>query len=287
LAVERVDGVGAPTESASGIDLVSETKTSAVSPQHTNLKQTDDASMLAKDLLGVTLVPETTVQSVPDVTSSPPVDQKVPTDSHLTPFGLGLDPPSNSASVDILIEASPNPLGYRVRSPWDRLTAVSTYGPSGSEEDGEPNLCWDFFGLGNPSAMRDFMTACDYCLSDCSDGSRSLDDEDCDPSRECFHVDLGGPGEGNHLGMPKNGDPPRPVPRVDILRELAVVPVPVGGLTHSSSKSTRCRPGSTREQERLCRSAGTSGRNGRANLRPEKHVISPRASSTASPTTSG
>jgi hypothetical protein len=51
--------------------------------------------------------------------------------------------------------------------------------------------------------MRDFMTACDYCLFDCSDGSRSLGDEDCGPSRECFHVDLGGPGEGNHLGMPE------------------------------------------------------------------------------------
>jgi hypothetical protein len=229
LAVERVDGTGAPTGSASGIGLASETKTSAVSPQHANLKQTDDASTLAKDLLGVTLVPETTVQSVLDVTSSPPVDQKVPTDSHLASFGFSLDPPSNSASVDILIEASPNPLGYRVRSPWDWLTAVSTYGPSGSEEDGEPDLCWDFSGLGNPSAMRDFMTACDYCLSDCSDGSRSLDDEDCGPSRECFHVDLGGPDEGNHLGMPVNGDPPRPVPRVDILRELAVVPVPAGG----------------------------------------------------------
>jgi hypothetical protein len=229
LAVERVDGAGAPTESASGIGLASETKTSAVSPQHTNLKQTNDVSTLAKDLLGVTLVPETTVQSVPDVTSSPPVDQKVPTDSHLAPFGFGLDPPSNSASVDILIEASPNPLGYRVRSPWDRLTAVSTYGPSGSEEDDEPDLCWDFSGLGNPNAMWDFMTACDYCLSDCSDGSRSLNDEDCGPSRECFHVDLGGPGEGNHLGIPENGDPPRPVPRVDILRELAVVPVPAGG----------------------------------------------------------
>jgi hypothetical protein len=116
-----------------------------------------------------------------------------------------------------------------MRSPWDRLTAVSTYGPSGSEEDDEPDFCWDFSGLGNPSAMRDFMTACDYCLSDCSDGSRSLGDEDCGPSRECFHVDLGGPGEGNHLGIPENSDPPRPAPRVDILRELAVVPVPVGG----------------------------------------------------------
>jgi hypothetical protein len=77
--------------------------------------------------------------------------------------------------------------------------------------------------------MRDFKTACDYSLSDCSDGSRSFGNEDCGPSRECFHVDLGGPGEGNHLGMPENGDPPRPAPRVDILRELAVVPVPAGG----------------------------------------------------------
>jgi hypothetical protein len=229
LAVERVDGAGAPTEGASGIDLASETKTSATSPQRANLKQTHDASTLAKDLLGVTLVPETTVQSVPDTTSTPTVNRKVPTDSHLVTFGFGLDPPSDSASVSTFIEASPNPRGYRVRSPWDRLTADSTYESSGSEEDGEPDICWDFSGLGNPSVVRDFMTACDYCLSDCSDGNRGLDNEDRGPSHECFHVDLGGPGEGNHLGMPENGDPPRPAPRVDILRELAVVPVPAGG----------------------------------------------------------
>jgi hypothetical protein len=58
-------------------------------------------------------------------------------------------------------------------------------------------------------------------------------------------------------------------------------------MTHSSSKSAGYRPGSTREQERLSRSAGTSSRHGRANLRPEKYVIYPRASSTALPTTSG
>jgi hypothetical protein len=78
-----------------------------------------------------------------------------------------------------------------MRSPWDRLTAVSTYGPLGSEEDDEPDYGWDFSGLGNLSAMLDFMTACDYCLSDCSDSSHSLGDEDCGPSHECFHVDLG------------------------------------------------------------------------------------------------
>jgi hypothetical protein len=169
------------------------------------------------------------VQSVPDVTSSPPVDQEVPTDSHLTPPRFSLDPSSDLALAGALVEASPNPLGFRMRSPWDRLADVSTYGPSGSEEDDVPDFCWDFSGLGNPSAMRDFMTACDYCLSDCSNGSRSLGDEDCGPSRECFHVDLGGPSEGNHLGMLEDGDLPRPVPRVDILRELAVVPVQAGG----------------------------------------------------------
>jgi hypothetical protein len=102
---------------ASGIDLAFETKTSAVSLLHANSEQTDDASTLAKGLLGVTLVPETTVQSVPEVTSSPPIDQEVPTDSHLTPFGFSLDPPSDFALADALVEASPNPLGYRMRSP--------------------------------------------------------------------------------------------------------------------------------------------------------------------------
>jgi hypothetical protein len=197
----QVDDASAPAGDTSSFDLTSETKTSAVSPQHANPKQTNDASTLAQDLLGGALVPETTVQSAPDATSSPPVDQEVPTNSHLVPFGFSFDPPSDLASVEAFIEARTNPPGYHMRSPWDRLTAISTYGSSGSEEDDEPDFCWDFSGLGNPSAMQDFMTASDYCLSDCSDGSRSFGDEDCGPSCECFHVDLGGPGEGNHLGM--------------------------------------------------------------------------------------
>jgi hypothetical protein len=228
-AVERVDGAGAPTGDTSGVDLTSETKTNVVSPQHANPKQTDDASTLAKDLLGVSLVPEMTVQSVPGATSSPSVDQEVLSAFHPMPFRFSFDPPSDLASVDAFIKAYPNLPGYHMWSIWDRLTAVSTYGPPGSEEDDEPDSGWDFSGLDNPNAMRDFMTACDYCLSDCSDSSHSLGDEDCGPSRKCFHVDLGGLDEGNHLGMPEDGDPPRPAPRVDILRELAVVPVPAGG----------------------------------------------------------
>jgi hypothetical protein len=229
LVVERVDDAGALARDMSGVDLASKTKTSVVSPQHANPKRTNDASTLAKVLLGVSLVPEITVQSVPDATLSPSVDQEVPSVFHLVPFRFSFDPPSDLASVDAFIKAYPNLPGYHMWSTWDRLTAVSTYGPPGSEEDDEPDSGWDFSGLGNPSAMRDFMAACDYCLSDYSDGGHSLDDEDCGPSRECFHVDLGGLDEGNHLGMPEDGDPPRPAPRVDILRELAVVPVRAGG----------------------------------------------------------
>jgi hypothetical protein len=75
--------------------------------------------------------------------------------------------------------------------------------------------------------MKDFMTACDYCLSGCSDDGHSLDDEGYGPSLECFHVDLGDLNEGNHLGMPKHD--PGPASCVDIPWELAVVPVPAGG----------------------------------------------------------
>jgi hypothetical protein len=96
-----------------------------------------------------------------------------------------------------------------------------------------------------------------------------------------------GPGEGNHLGIPENGDPSRPVPRVDILRELAVVPVPAGGHDPQLEQIREM-------QARLDEGAGTlepfrrdTGRNGRANLRSEKCVTYPKASSTASPTMSG
>jgi hypothetical protein len=154
------------------------------------------------------------------------------------PFRFSFDPPSDPALVSAFIKAYPNLLGYHMWSTWDRLTAVSTYGPPGSEEEDEPDSGWDFSELGNHSAMRDFMAACDYCLSDCFDDGHSLDNEGCGPSRECFHVDLGGHDEGNHLGMPEDDDPPGPAPRVDILWELAVVPVP-GGSGHTSRANSR------------------------------------------------
>jgi hypothetical protein len=138
-AVERVDDAGAPAGDTSGVDLASETKTGAVSPQHANPKRTDDASTLAKGLLGVSLIPEITVQSVPDMTSSPSIDREVPSVFHPMPFRFSFDPPSDPASVSAFIKAYPNLPRYHMWSTWDRLTTVSTYGPPGSEEYDEPD----------------------------------------------------------------------------------------------------------------------------------------------------
>jgi hypothetical protein len=226
---ERVDDAGTPVGAMSCVVLAPETMTGVASPQRASPKWTDDASTLAKDLLGVSLVPEITVQSVPDATSPPSIDQEVPSVFHPVPFRFSLDPPSDPASVSAFARAYPDLLGYPMRSSWDRLTTVSTSGPAGSEEDDDSDFGWDFSGLSDPSAMRDFMSACDYCLSGCSDDGHSLGDEGCDPSSECFHIDQGDHGEDNHLDMPQDDNAPVPASRVDIPRELAVVLVPAGG----------------------------------------------------------
>jgi hypothetical protein len=52
-AVERVGNAGTPAGDMSGVVLALETTTDVVSPQRANPKRTDDASTLAKGLLGV------------------------------------------------------------------------------------------------------------------------------------------------------------------------------------------------------------------------------------------
>jgi hypothetical protein len=213
----------------SGVVLAPETTTGVASPQRANPKRTGDASTLAKDLLGVSLVPEITVHSVPDATSPPSINQKVPSVFHPIPFRFSFDPPSDPGSVSAFARAYPDLSGYHMWSSWDRLTAVSTSGPAGSEEDDDPDFGWVFSGLRDPSAMRDFISACDYCLSGCSNDDHSLGDEGYDPSHECFHIDQGDHNEDNHLGMPEDDNAPLPASRVEIRRELDVVPFPAGG----------------------------------------------------------
>jgi hypothetical protein len=227
------------------------------------------------------------VQSVPDATSSPSVDQEVPSVFHPVPFRFSFDPPSDPASVDAFIKAYPNLPGYHMWSTWDRLTIISTYGPPGSEEDDEPDSGWDFSVLSNPSAMRDFMAACDYYLSDYSDGGHSLGNEDCGQSRECFHVDLGGLDKGNYLGMLEDGDPPRPAPRVDILRELAVVPVPAGGQDTQLEQIREMQARLDEEAGQLVQLRQNIGQEWTGRAPAGESVICPRTSSTASLTMPG
>jgi hypothetical protein len=213
----------------SGVVLAPETTTGVASQQRANPKRTNDVSTLAKDLLGVSLVPEITVHSVPDATSPPSINQEVPSVFHPVPFKFSFDPPSDPASVSAFARAYPNLPGYHMWSTCDRLTAISTSGPAGSEEENDLDFGWDFSGLRDPSAMRDFMLACDHCLSGCSDDDHSLDNEGYGPSRECFHIDQGDHNEDDGLGMPENDNAPAPASRVEIPRELAVVRVPAGG----------------------------------------------------------
>jgi hypothetical protein len=229
IGPERVDDAGTPAGDMSDVVLAHETTTGVASPPRANPKRTDDASTLAKNMLDVSLVPEITMQSVPDATSPPSIDQNVPFVFHPVPFRFSFDPPSNPASVNAFARAYPDLPGYHMWSSWDQLTTVSTSGPAGSEEDDDSDFSWDFSGLSDPSAMRDLMSACDYCLSGCSDDDHSLGDEGYDPSRECFHIDQGDHDEDNHLGMPQDDNAPVPASRVDIPRELAMVPVPTGG----------------------------------------------------------
>jgi hypothetical protein len=284
LAVEpeQVDDAGTPAGDMSGVGLAPKTTTGVASPPCASPKRTDYASILAKDLLGVSLVPEITVHSVPDATSPPSIDQEVPSVFHPIPFRFSFDPPSDPASVRAFARAYPDLPGYRMWSSWDRLTAVSTSEPTGSEEDDDSDFGWDFYGLGDPSAMRDFMSACDYCLSDCSDDGHSLGDKGCDPSRECFHIDQGDHGEDNHLGMPQDDNALVPASRVDIPRELAVVQSLRGVRTHSSSNSARCRPSSTKKRGGLCSSDKTSSRSGQAKHLSEERVTGPETSSAVS-----
>jgi hypothetical protein len=142
-----------PARDMSGIVLAPETTTGVASQQCANPKRTDEASTLAKDLLGVSLVPEITVHSVPDATSPPSVNQEVPSVFHPVPFRFSFDPPSNPASVSAFARAYPILPGYHMWSTWDRLTTVSTSGPAGSEEEDDPDFGWDFSGLCDPSAV--------------------------------------------------------------------------------------------------------------------------------------
>jgi hypothetical protein len=225
---ERVDDAGTPAGDMSDVILAPGTMTGVASQRRANPIWTDDAGALARDLSGISLAPEITTHSISDATSPPSTNQEVTSVFHPVPFRFSFDPPSDPTSVSAFARAYPDLPGYHMWSTWDLLTAVSTSGPMGFEEEDDPDFSWDFSGLCDPSAMRDFMSACDHCLSGRSDDGHSLDDEGYDPTRECFHIDQEDHNGDNHPGMPGDDGALAPASRVGIPRELAVARVPAG-----------------------------------------------------------
>jgi hypothetical protein len=137
---EQADDAGTPAGDMSGVVLAPETMTGVASQQHANPGRTDDAGTLARDLSDISLAPEITTHSIPDATSPPSIDQELPLVFHPVPFRFSFDPPSDPASVSAFARAYPDLLGYHMWSTWDRLTAVSASGPTGSEEEDDPDF---------------------------------------------------------------------------------------------------------------------------------------------------
>jgi hypothetical protein len=225
---EQVDGTGAPTGDMSGVSLAPETTTGNASPQNANPRRTDDANTLARDLSGISLAPETATCFVSTTTSPPSTNQEVPSVFHPVLFRFSFDPPGDPASAYASARAYLDLPGNHMWSTWYQLTAASTSEPAGPEEEDGSDFGMDFTGLRDPGAMRDFMSACDHCLSGDPDDDHNPDDEGYDPTRECFHIDQEDHDGDNHLGMPGNNGAPAPASRVEIPRELAEARTPAG-----------------------------------------------------------
>jgi hypothetical protein len=108
----------------------------------------------------------------------------------LYPFGL-----SNAATTYASAYAFTHaePLGRHQHFALDLIVTTSTHTHTDSSEEDEAWARADFSGLRDPEAMRRFLAASDYCF-----GYSDSDDEGTyDPTRECFHVELGMPSTGD------------------------------------------------------------------------------------------
>lgn len=116
--------------------------------------------------------------------------------------------------------------GHHLRSTLDLLATSPNLEYVGSEvgDDLSPGL--EFSGLHDPRAMRHFLFACDYYLSDGSNDYRSTN-EGYDLIRECFHIEHEEHGEGKRLGMPWEANALMPAPHAEEPREQGADHTPV------------------------------------------------------------
>jgi hypothetical protein len=204
--------------------------------------QADDAGSLTRDLSVVTLTPETTTSARAAPTAgepTPPADREVLTVGHPVPYRFSFDTPGTSAEL-------PEPYHWSTRA----LLANPTSGLAGSEVDDDEEADLDYSGLRDAGAMRYFMSACDFCFSDASNDYDT--DEGYDPSRECFSIERAEHGGGNQLGMPRGGNAPAPLLRLEApaAREAAQTPAGSQDAQRNQLREMEERLGEQQEQLR-------------------------------------
>ena len=97
------------------------------------------------------------------------------------------------------------PLTWSPHDALDLFVTTSTHTHADSSEEDEAWARADFFRLHDPEAMRRFLAMSDYYF-----GYSDSDDEGTyDPTRECFHVELGMPSTGDEdEGVGSHSSPP-------------------------------------------------------------------------------
>ena len=135
------------------------------------------------------------------------------------PYGVRNTAAIYASSVSTNMSAYEDLPGRHLRSIRDLIaTSPDERYPSSEDPSGGHDAPdWDFCGLQDPGAVRRFLAAMDYCLT-CSDDSS---DENYDPARECFVVEIGPPedDDGAASAAAARGDPqtsrPRATPPTD------------------------------------------------------------------------
>jgi hypothetical protein len=112
----------------------------------------------------------------------------------------------------------------------------------------DPGL--DFSRLHDPDSMRHILSACDYYLSDGSN-DYSSDEEDYDPTWECFHAKHEEHEGENQLGMPRNVNTPTPTPHIEGSREHDEVRIPAGSLDAQLEQLCKIQSELSEEHKRL------------------------------------
>ena len=118
------------------------------------------------------------------------------------PFGL-----RNAAATFASAYASAHtePSGRHQRFAPDLSATTSAHTHTDSSKEDEVWAKANFSGLRDSQAMCLFLAASDYCF-----GYSDSDDEGTyDPTRECFHIGLGMPGESNESEGVGNRSPLR------------------------------------------------------------------------------